>query len=282
MKLCYQVATPDVAIAESVTAYQGPLERSFTDLAKLGYDGVEFMTIDPGKLNWQEIRELARQTEMMVGVVCTGEVFGQLHVSFTHKDPAARRLAVEKVKELIDFASSLEAKINIGRVRGCYYPGEIAREQTEEWMVEALQEISDYAAPRQVAVALETVTILQINLVNTLAEAREVVKRVDRPNFGVMMDTFHLNIEEKDMFAAIEKYSPENMHVHLCDNNRRYPGNCAMDFRRIIQTFHDVGYDECFCTEIMQFPSMEEAARLSIEHLAPIFADIYGRPIHKR
>ena len=44
MKLCYQVATPDVAIADSVTAYQGSLEKSFGDLGRLGYDGVELMT----------------------------------------------------------------------------------------------------------------------------------------------------------------------------------------------------------------------------------------------
>ena len=51
MNLCYQVATPDVTIADSVTAYQGPLAKCFDDLAKLGYDGVELMTLDTGKLD---------------------------------------------------------------------------------------------------------------------------------------------------------------------------------------------------------------------------------------
>ena len=59
MKLCYQVATPDVAIADSVTAYQGPLQKTFGDLADLGYDGVELMTIDPGKLDWNEVKKTA-------------------------------------------------------------------------------------------------------------------------------------------------------------------------------------------------------------------------------
>ena len=60
MKLCYQVATPDVAIADSVTAYQGSLEKSFGDLGRLGYDGVELMTLNPGKLDWNEVKELKR------------------------------------------------------------------------------------------------------------------------------------------------------------------------------------------------------------------------------
>ena len=59
MKLCYQVATPDVAIADSVTAYQGPLDQSFGDLARLGYDGVELMTLNPGELDWEEVKGTA-------------------------------------------------------------------------------------------------------------------------------------------------------------------------------------------------------------------------------
>ena len=54
MKLCYQAATPDVAIADSVTAYQGPLAKTFGDLGALGYDGVELMTLNPGKLDWRD------------------------------------------------------------------------------------------------------------------------------------------------------------------------------------------------------------------------------------
>ncbi len=64
MKLCYQVATPDVAVAESVTAYQGILQQTFGDLSSLGYDGIELMTLDPGKLNWNELKNLARQLNL--------------------------------------------------------------------------------------------------------------------------------------------------------------------------------------------------------------------------
>ncbi|MEA5011748.1 MAG: sugar phosphate isomerase/epimerase [Angelakisella sp.] len=276
MKLCYQVATPDVAIAESVTAYQGSLAKSFGDLAALGYDGVELMTLDPGKLNWDEVRDTASQLDLCVGLVCTGEVFGQLGLSFADPDAGVRTEAVERVKGIIDFAAHLDAKVNIGRVRGQYRPG-VAKEQTEEWAIEAFRAISDHAAPKKVDIALETVTIMQTNFINTMAEGVAMVDKVNRPNFRMMMDVFHLNIEEKDMYEAIRKYSPYNIHVHLSDNNRRYPGNCGMDFERVIKLFHECGYDGAFCTEIFQQPSMEEAAKGAIEYLAPIFERVYGR-----
>lgn len=276
MKLCYQVATPDVAIAESVTAYQGPLQKTFGDLAKLGYDGVELMTIDPGKLDWNEVRTTASDLGLTVGLVCTGEIFGQLGLSFTDPDAGRRAEAIARVNGIIDFAASQNAKINIGRVRGQYRPG-IAHEQTEEWAVEAFQAISDYAAPKNVPIALETVTIMQTNFINTMAEARKMIERTNRPNFKAMIDVFHLNIEEKDLFQAIRDNADINIHVHFSDNNRRYPGHCGMDYDKIIRTFKEVGYDDLFCTECFQYPNMEDCARLAIAYLAPIFERVYGR-----
>ena len=276
MKLCYQVATPDVAIADSVTAYQGPLQKTFGDIAACGYDGVELMSIDPGKLNWDEVKKTAEDLGLVVGLVCTGEIYGQLGLSFADPDAGRRREAVDRVNGIIDFAASQNAKVNIGRVRGQYRP-DVAREQTEEWAVEAFQAISDHAAPKGVMIALENVTIMQTNFINTMAEARRIIDMTDRPNFRAMMDVFHLNIEEKDMYQAIRDYADINVHVHLCDNNRRYPGNCGLDFEKIIQTFHDVGYDDLYSTEVFQFPSMEECAKRSIAYLAPIFQRVYGR-----
>lgn len=276
MKLCYQVATPDVAIADSVTAYQGPLQKTFGDIAAYGYDGVELMTIDPGKLNWDEVRQTAADLGLVVGLVCTGEIYGQLGLSFADPDAGRRREAIDRVNGIIDFAASQNAKVNIGRVRG-QYRSDVPREQTEEWAVEAFRAISDHAAPKGVMIALENVTIMQTNFVNTMAEARRIIDMTGRPNFRAMMDVFHLNIEEKDLYQAIRDYADINVHVHLCDNNRRYPGNCGLDFEKIIQTFHDVGYDDLYSTEVFQFPSMEECAKRSIAYLAPIFQRVYGR-----
>ena len=276
MKLCYQVATPDVAIAESVTAYQGPLQKTFGDLAKLGYDGVELMTIDPMKLDWNEVRKTAADLDLTVGLVCTGEIFGQLGLSFADPDAGRRAEAIARVNGIIDFAASQNAKVNIGRVRGQYRPG-IAHEQTEEWAVEGFRAISDHAAPLGVQIALENVTIMQTNFLNTMAECRRLIEMTDRPNFKAMIDVFHLNIEEKDLYQAIRDNSDINIHVHLSDNNRRYPGHCGMNFEKVIQSFHDVGYDDLFCTEVFQFPNMEECAKCAIAHLAPIFEKVYGR-----
>ena len=87
-----------------------------------------------------------------------------------------------------------------------------------------------------------------------------------------------MNIEEKDMYQAIRDYADINVHVHLSDNNRRYPGNCGMDFPKVIQTFHDVGYDDLFCTEHLPGPLHGgERQALQSPIWPPSLKKIYGR-----
>ncbi len=274
--LCYQVATPDVAIADSVTAYQGSIEKSFGDLGKngLGYQGVELMTLNPSKLDWKLIKNEAVKNGLKVALVCTGEIWGQLNLSYTDPNEKIRLEAIERTKEIIDFASYLDANINIGRVRG-QYNNVLTKEQTEDLAVKAFKELSDYAEDKNVIIALETVTIMQTNFINTCFEARKIIERVNKPNFKLMLDIFHLNLEEKNIYETIKEYSDINVHVHLADNNRRYPGHCGLDFEKIINTFKDCGYNGAFCTEIFQIPSMEEAAKESIKHLKPILEKVY-------
>lgn len=275
MNLCYQVATPDVKISDSVTAYQGPIKKSFKILADLGYDGVELMTLDPDKLNWNEIKAEAQKNNLKVALVCTGEIFGQLGLSYTDPIENKRKEAIAKTKKIIDFASYLGANINIGRIRG-QYCNQLTKEETENFAILAFQEISEYATNKNVNIALEAITIMQTNFINTLNEAIEIIKKVNRPNFKLMMDVFHMNIEEKDLYQAIEKYSEYNIHVHLSDNNRRYPGQCGLDFERIFKIFKKNKYNGNFCTEIYQIPDMKIAAQEAIKHLKPLKNKVYG------
>ena len=268
-------ATPDVAISDSVTAYQGPLDKSFSDLSALGYDGVELMTLNPSELDWDFVKKEAEKNHLDIALVCTGEIFGQLGLSYTNPKEENRKEAIRRSKEIIDFASYLGANINIGRIRG-QYCSELTKEETYKYAVEAFRELADYSIKKNVMIALETVTIMQTNFINTLAEGAAMVDAVDRPNFKLMMDIFHLNLEEKDVIEAIKKYSPYNIHVHLADNNRRYPGHCGLNFEKIFTTFKECGYDGNFCTEIFQIPNQEEAAKGAIEYLKPIIKRVYG------
>ena len=159
-----------MAIADSVTAYQGPLAKTFGDLGALGYDGVELMTLNPGKLDWREVKETAEENNLSVVLVCTGEIFGQPGIELYTPPPVPTPGRPWRGQmEIIDFGRLPGGQCQYRRIRG-QYCRELDREETIELAQNAFTELADYAAPKNVDIALETVTIMQTNFINTLAE----------------------------------------------------------------------------------------------------------------
>jgi sugar phosphate isomerase/epimerase len=276
MRLCYQVATPDVAKAFGVTAYQGTVEDCLADIASMGYDAIELMTREISLLNRSALEKTLQANGLSVSLVCTGEIFGQGGLNLSDPDPLVRQTAEVKVREIIDLASSLGANINIGRVRGNYC-NELSQEQTRGLAVDAFARLAEYADKKHVWIALEPITVLQTRFLNTVQETATFAAEVGAPNLGYMMDLFHMNIEETDVLRTIQELGGQCLHVHLADKNRRHPGYGGFDFRTILEAFYQSGYKGDFCTEIWQLPDQRAAAQYTIEHLRPIFADVYGR-----
>ncbi|ONI41747.1 endonuclease [Candidatus Epulonipiscium fishelsonii] len=273
MKLCYQVATPDVKVDPSVTAFQGDIEVSLNTLGELGYDGVEFMTINPKELDANKIEKLLQKNNLDVAIVCTGELFGQKKLSFTNPKEEIRNQAIEEVKGMMDFASIFGANINIGRVRGQYVDS-IPRGLSYQYAIDAFRQIGEYGEKKNVSIAIEPVTYMQTNFLNTSTEAIEVCKEVGNDRVKIMLDIFHVNIEEKNIYDSIRNAVDYNIHVHLADNNRRYPGMGGLDFRKILETLKETGYNGYLCTEIYQLPNQMEAAKGTIAHLKPILESL--------
>ena len=80
-------------------------------------------------------------------------------------------------------------------------------------------------------------------LLNTCEECKSFVEEVDVPAVKIMLDTFHMNIEEDDMFAAIRLAGKRLGHFHVGENNRRVPGKGGLDWYRIGEALRSIGYD---------------------------------------
>ena len=95
-----------------------------------------------------------------------------------------------------------------------------------------------------------------------------MARRVDRPNFGLMLDTYHMYLEDEDMFAALRQAAAYVWHMHFSDSNRCWPGSGEIDYPRVIDCIErdwvPPGY---VSTEIRPWPDPDAAARLPIEYL---------------
>lgn len=112
-----------------------------------------------------------------------------------------------------------------------------------ELLVLALTELSAYAGEKGVRLGIEPLNRFETSFINTAAQVIEVIDRVNHPACGIMLDTFHMNIEEKSLGAAIRAAGPRLIHVHTCENDRGAPGSGNVAWREVAAALQAIGYD---------------------------------------
>ena len=267
IKIAAMIGTPDLQ-AETLAIYSGDLEAAFQKLARLGYDGGEFMLKNPAALDGAAIRRSLDDHGLTLAAVCTGHIYGEDGLGLVGPDEAICRQAMARMQAIVDFvASHFEpgTMVTIGRSRGPGYPGDAAR--SLEDMAVAFRKLADYALPRGVRVVLEPINIHQANFIHTTQEGIEMVRRVDRPNFGLMVDVYHMNIEDVDIYASLREADGLIWFVHFADNNRHWPGSAHLDFEKIVTTLNEICYEGYVSMEIFPWPDPDTAARATIQSL---------------
>ena len=107
----------------------------------------------------------------------------------------------------------------------------------------AIARVADHAAERGVQVSLEVVNRYETNVLNTARQALAYLAEVDRPNLGIHLDTYHMNIEESDMFAPVLDAAPALRYVHIGESHRGYLGTGTVDFDTFFKALGRIGYD---------------------------------------
>ena len=137
-------------------------------------------------------------------------------------------------------------------------------------MAKAFGELADYANPHGIKFVIEPITVNQTNYITTTQDGIKIVERVGRSNFGLMLDVYHMNIEDDDIYNSFRDAGEKCWFVHFTDNNRKYPGGGHLDFKKIISTLDEINYNGFVSMEIMPWPDPDTAARSAIAYLKKI------------
>ena len=157
-------------------------------------------------------------------------------------DAAARRAGREYLKRCVDVADALGARIVGGAIYGAplVFAGrapqpvdEKKREARLGWALDALAEAGAYAASLEVVLAILPLNRFETDLVNTARQATELVEKARVPGLGVMLDTFHMNLEEGDLAEAIRAPGRHLVHFHANENHRGFLGTGHIDWTEI-------------------------------------------------
>ncbi len=250
----------------NAVAFKGDLEANMAKIAGWGYDGVELAIRDPRLIDVEQIAASVQKYGLAVPALGTGQAWGEEGLSFTDPDPAVRQAAIERVLSHIPVAAHFDAVIIIGLLRGIVKP-EVSQQQAMRWMIDALQTCCAAAAPHGVRLALEPINRYETTLINSVADGLALVEQVGAENFGLLLDTFHMNIEDASLTGAIRAAGERIFHFHVADSNRWYPGAGHIDFRAVLETLENTGYQGFISGEFMPLPDADSAAQEAIRYL---------------
>lgn len=247
-------------------AFKGDFETNIAKIADWGYDGVELAIRDPKLVDVDELERVVSGYGLEVPAIGTGQVWGEEGLSFTSDDPAVRRAAIERIRSHIPLAKHFNAVIILGLIRGITPQGQ-THAQSMSYLIKALQECAAEAAPHNVKYALEPLNRYETDLIHTVDEGRDLIEQVGADNFGLLLDTFHMNIEEPIEEESIRKCGERIFHFHVADSNRWYPGSGHLDFKSILSVLFSTGYQGHVSGEFMPIPDPDTAAKMNIDYL---------------
>ncbi|SEL84146.1 sugar phosphate isomerase/epimerase family protein [Parapedobacter koreensis] len=255
------------ALPSAFVVFRG-FDECIPKAAKLGFDGVELALKRSSEINEQRLQQLLDEHGIEVSCISTGQVYadGGLTLTATHSQKRGEVISI--FKELIDLAQQFGNLVNIGRVRGQI--GDRQVEEVETLFCETVGELCDYAAPKQVTLMLEPVNRYETDFINSVEEGVRLLEKIKKPNFKLMPDVFHMNIEDITIDNELVKHIQHIAYIHLADSNRLAPGQGHTNFKKLFDTLSAVRYSGWMSVEILPKPDPDTAARQSIEFLLPL------------
>lgn len=266
MKLSIAVSSPDAVF--SALALKGSYEDNFALVKEVGFDGAELAIKDPSKIDKENLKSLLTKFELDVPAMGTGRAFGEEGLCFSSPDENVRRAAVERICSHADFAAELNSLIIIGLILG----KNPVTPESESWAAECMAECAKYAAAKNVKMVVEPINRYETSFIITVEDCLRFLDRVGADNCLILLDTFHMNIEEAMIEESIRAAGQRVAHVHIADSNRRYPGAGHIDFRKIVTTLREIGYDGWLSAEMLPYPEPAVAARRTVEYMRALIS----------
>jgi D-psicose/D-tagatose/L-ribulose 3-epimerase len=226
-----------------------------------GLEAFEVPIFKPADVPAAAIRHALEANDLTATVCCILPV----GINPISPDASVRQQAGEHLRECVETAAELGARLLGGPMYAPigYLPGRRRTDDEWSWAVEAFQQLGETLDRHDMTLALEPVNFGETFFLTTAADTASFCQAVGNPRIGVLVDTFHANIEEKDIAASCAELGPLLRHIHASENDRGVPGTGHVDFPALLRTLSDTGYDG--------FLIIEGLGRLTPGTRSPIF-----------
>lgn len=248
-----------------------PLEKTVNRLKTAGYDAIE-LSAEPYQ-DLEKIKRVLAEYRFPCSSLCG--IFPKER-NLSSSDIRIRKNAVSYVKASVEMATEMGCKtvIVVPSAVGCQMP---EKDYETAWKnsVESLKEAAEYAEKKDVFLAVEAINRFETFLVNDAATSRKFVEEIDNSHVKMMLDLFHMNIEERDFTKAIRIAAPYLVHVHLADNTREPVGMGQIPLPLVYQTLQEISYQGYLTMEFM--PRVANPYQAAEKAERPDIFDEYAR-----
>lgn len=227
-----------------------------------GFEGIEVPAFRPLDFPSDQIRKDCE----VHGLACTVISVVVQGLSLISADAAIRRQTREHLQDAIRATADAGSTLLAGPLY-CpvgYFSG--TRRTPDEWN-RAVEELSSLNGPLEsngVSLAIEPLNRFETFFLNTAADGALLCDQIGSPRIGLLIDTFHANIEEKQIAGAFRTAAKHLKHVHTCENDRGIPGSGHIDWKSVFDTLEDIDYDGWLTIESFGFALGEISAAASI------------------
>lgn len=227
---------------------------------EIGFDVFEMAVEEPQLIDLEVVKRAYEENEIgatLCAVVGPGR-------DLSHEDAQVRETTKAYLRWCIDAAAKIGSPVvsgplysSVGKAR--WIP-EGERRQERARAVQGLREMASYAGDRGVRLALEPLNRFEIDMINTVDQALELIEEIGSPHVGLMLDSFHMHIEEKNSKEAILRAGSRVFNFHSNENDRGIPGSGQVNWRGIIEGLREIGYQGSLVIESFT-PELEAIAR---------------------
>lgn len=239
-----------------------------------GFDGVEIPMFTGTEADYRQLAgELKRlQLGSTVVAVATPEF------NPVSPDAADRQKAVDRLKWCLDMCALMGSDVLCGPYHSPLgvFTGTGPTEDEKKRCVEVLRAGAEHAAKLKIKIALEFICRFESYFLTTAQDAIDIAQRVDHPALGLLYDTFHANIEEKDPPGAVLKMGKRLYHVHISENDRGTPGTGNVQWAETFRALKRIEYDGWMTIEAFGRSMPEIAAATRVwRDLFPSDVEVY-------
>ncbi len=253
--------------------FAGRLAEGIESLPKSGFTAVEISLRHVSDLDIPWLDKRLSELGLVVSAFATGRMCLEDSLCLCDTNSLVREHLFERLVEFIHLAAHFQASLIIGGVRGKLSGNHHQKSEQRNVALDTLRHCAVIAGDLGVNLLIEPINRYETNFINTALEATELIETIGLPSVKLLLDTFHMNMEEVDPCLTIRTAKRHLRYVHFADSNRHAPGQGHINFPSILAALADIGYQGFITAEILPIPDDAQALLHTGQYLHSLMLD---------